>query len=73
MKEQKVYNYVVTEDVKVKDDNGQIESVDKNIIGQGTTTAYDKDNARLQATVKHATAIKKANVKEVKVDVNPFC
>lgn len=73
MKEQKVYKYVVTEDVKVKDDNGQIESIDKNVIGEGTLTAYDDANAKLQATIKHATDIKKANQKEVKVSVSPFC
>jgi hypothetical protein len=73
MKEQKVYKYVVTEAVKVKDDNGQIESIDKNVLGEGTITAYDDANAKLQATIKHATVIDKANKKEVKVDVNPFC
>lgn len=70
MKEQEVYNYVVTESVKNKDDNGQIESVDKNILGTGQVTAYDDASAKVQAQNK--TDLKAANIKEVKVDVSRF-
>ena len=48
MKTQTVFSYVVTESVKVKDDNGNIESIKKKILAHGVLPAYDESNARIK-------------------------
>ncbi len=75
MKTQEIYNVVVTENEKVKDDNGQIESIKKNVIyAKNAISAYTPENALIKAVV----AAVKANegtfdVDELEVKVRPFC
>ena len=70
MKTQEIFSYVVTENINVKDaTTGQIEKVDKNILGSGTIAAYDEANARLKAIV----GLTPTNIDEMEVLVRPFC
>jgi len=72
MKEQQEFDYVVTEDVPVKGaETGLVEKMRKRILGKGTITAYDSDNAKIKAQA--VTDISKADIDEVKVKIRPFC
>lgn len=72
MKTQSIFNYVVTENVNVKDAaTGQIEKVEKKILGQGTIAAYTPENAKVQAQQKAKTT--GADMAEVEVLIAPFC
>lgn len=72
MKTQEIYEYVVTESIKVKDDNGQVESTKKKILGKGGLPAFDVDNAKIKAMA--ATTIPDSvDIDEVEVLVRPFC
>jgi len=71
MKTQEVFSYVVTESVKAKDDNGNIESVKKKILGSGTLAAFDEANAKVKAS--HAVGLSEVDLDEVEVLVRPFC
>ena len=50
MKEQQLFNYAVTETIKVKDDNGNVESSKLKVHGSGMALpAFDSENAKLKA------------------------
>ena len=77
-REQEIFAVVVTENEKVKDDNGQIESIKKKVIfADSALPAYSPDNAHTKAVaeaikVKGGKAIKDIDEVEVKV-TRPFC
>lgn len=77
MKTQELFNVAVTENEKVKDDNGQIESVKVRVIfSQSDMPAYDKGNATVKAVlaagkVTGVKGIKDPDEVEVKVS-SPF-
>ncbi len=73
MKTQEIYCYVVTIDKKEKDDNGQIDSIRKSILDDGTVAAYDKENAKLKIMADLGPLDEKADIDEVEVLVRPFC
>lgn len=74
---QEIYTGIVTESEKIKDDNGQIESIKKRVIYSTTELpAYDEDNAKIKiilaaSKVKGEKAIKDVDEVEVKVS-RPF-
>lgn len=76
MKTQEIYTGVVTENVKVKDENGQIESIKKRVIYSAIDIpAFDEKNANSKALaaaikVQGKNAIK--DLDEVEVKVRPF-
>ena len=76
MKTQEIYAGIVTENEKIKDDNGQIESIKKRVIySTSELPAYDEANARVKimaaaSNVKGDNAIK--DIDEVEVKVRPF-
>jgi len=49
MKTQDTYDYIISEAIKVKDENGNIESIKKSVIGRGSVEAFDEANARIKA------------------------
>jgi len=52
MKTQGIFSVVVTENEKIKDDNGQIESIKKRVIfSKSDLPAYDEANAHVKATL----------------------
>lgn len=77
MKTQEIFAVVVTENVKIKDDLGQIESIKKRVIYSAIDIpAFDEDNAKAKALiaankVSGAKAIKDIDEVEVKVS-RPF-
>ncbi len=77
MKTQETFSVVVTENVKAKDDNGQIESVKKTVIfTESALPAYSVESAKIKAViaaskVKGIKAI--VDVDEVEVACRPFC
>ena len=71
MKTQEIYKYAVTENVKIKDDNGQIESIKKNLLSSGTLAAYDEANAKIKAL--QGVKLDGIDLDEVEVLVRPFC
>lgn len=76
MRTQEIYTGVVTENEKIKDDNGQIESIKKRVIySTFDTPAFDEANAKVKilaaaSKVKGEKAIK--DLDEVEVKVRPF-
>ena len=72
MKTQQVFDYVVTESEKVKDDNGQIESIKKTILVKGSLPAFDEANAKIKAMAKVNIDVI-TDIDEVEVSVKPFC
>ncbi len=77
MKEQELFTVAVTESEKVKDDNGNIDSIKKRVIFKDSALpAYGLENAKAKALaaamkVKGEKAIK--DIDEVEVLVRPFC
>lgn len=71
-KTQSLYNYAVTETIKVKDDNGQIESTKIKVHGQGTAMpAFSTENAKIKAMAA-VTLPEGHDIDEVKVEVVNF-
>ncbi len=69
MKEQTLFSYAVTETIKSKDDNGQIDSKKLKILGTGILAAFDHENAKIKAMA--ATKTTGADMDEVRaVTVN---
>ncbi len=78
MKTQEIFGVVVTENEKIKDDNGQIESIKKRVIySKSDLPAYDEANAKIQATLAagKVTGVKGIkDVAELEVEATrPFC
>lgn len=72
MKKQDLYNWAVVEDVKVKDDNGQVESTKLIRHKAGTAMpAFDEANVRIKAMAL-TTLPEGTDVDEVRVEVRPF-
>ena len=73
MKEQSLYNWAVTERIKTKDENGNIESVKLKPLGSGTALpAFDIENAKLKAMAL-VKVPEGTDIDEVKVVVVNFC
>ncbi len=76
MRTQEIYTGIVTENEKIKDDNGQIESIKKRVIySTFDTPAFDEANAKVKilaaaSKVQGKNAIK--DLDEVEVKVRPF-
>ena len=72
MKTQEIYQFVVTENINVKDAvTGQIEKVTKNVLDYGTIAAYSEANAKVKAL--DMCDAKPIDIDEVEVLVRPFC
>jgi len=73
VKTQSIFQYAVTENINVKDaKSGQIEKIEKKILGSGIIAAYDEKNAGVQAQ-KLAKIPATVDMSEVEVVVRPFC
>jgi hypothetical protein len=76
MKEQELFTVAVTESEKIKDDNGNIDSIKKRVIFKDVALpAYGLENAKAKALaaamkVKGEKAIK--DIDEVEVTAKPF-
>jgi hypothetical protein len=71
-KTQELFNWAVIEFVKVKDDNGQVESTKKKVHGSGTALpAFDVENAKLKAMAL-VTLPEDTDIDEVKVEISNF-
>lgn len=72
MKTQSLFNWAVVETVKVKDDNGQVESEKLKVHGKGTAMpAFDEANVKIKA-MAHVTLPEGTDIDEVKVVVSCF-
>lgn len=72
MKEQSLYNWAVVETIKIKDDNGNIESTKLKVHGEGIAMpAFDAENARIKA-MSMVKLPEGTDIDEVKAVVNPF-
>ena len=76
MKTQEIYSGIVTENVKVKDELGQIESIKKRVIYSAIDIpAFDEDNAKAKALIAANKVTGDKAIKdldEVEVKVRPF-
>jgi len=76
MKTQEIFAAVVTENVKIKDENGNIESVKKRVIYSAfDIPAFDENNAKAKALIaaNKITGVKAIkDLDEVEVKVRPF-
>ncbi|HDZ86392.1 MAG TPA: hypothetical protein ENH57_01740 [Actinobacteria bacterium] len=73
MKTQSLFNYAVVENIKSKDENGNIDSTKLKVHGSGTAMpAYDADNAEVKALAL-VKLPEKADIDEVRAIVTPFC
>jgi hypothetical protein len=71
-KTQSLYNWAVVEDIKVKDDNGQVESTKLKVHKKGTAmNAFDEANVKIKAMAL-TTLPEGTDVDEVRVEVRPF-
>lgn len=77
MKEQSIFKVVAAESEKVKDDNGNIESVKKRVIfSDDAMPAYSEGNAIIKAAIAASKVQGKKAIKdidEVEVTAKPFC
>ena len=75
MKTQEIFAGQVTENVKIKDENGNIESIKKRVICSVTDLpAYDEDNAKIKLTLAAGKVTGVKGIKdpdEVEVKVRP--
>jgi hypothetical protein len=71
MKAQETYDYIISEAIKTKDDNGNIENIKKSVIGRGSVEAFDEANAKIKA--QFATDLKEVkDIDEVKIEIRTF-